>query len=107
MFLTWCAFWINPSERIRMGFIALLTVVATHTVISHSLPRLHYPTFCDIILTICYLFASVLIIESTWILRLEEAGEADRAQKIDLRTRRISPAAALFIIALSVLIFWL
>jgi hypothetical protein len=107
MLLTWSAFWIQPSERIRMGFIALLTVVATHTVISQSLPRLHYPTFSDMLLTVCYIFATVLIIESTWVKRLAEHGAEDLAAKIDQRTRWILPLGALAVMAISVFFLWI
>lgn len=106
MLLTWSAFWTHSSERIRMGFIALLTVVATHTVISQSLPRLHYPTFSDILLTVCYTFATTLIIESTWVKRLEEGGAAERARKIDQRTRWILPLGAITVMVTSVLFLW-
>ena len=40
MTLTWFAFWEPLEDRYRVGFIALLTVVATPTVVSRSLPRL-------------------------------------------------------------------
>jgi hypothetical protein len=107
MLLTWSAFWTTPAERIRMGFIALLTVVASHTVISQSLPRLQYPTFIDIFLTICYIFATTLIIVSTWVRRLDEGGAADRARKIDHRTRWMLPLGALVVMAISAFILWL
>jgi hypothetical protein len=107
MLLTWSAFWTAPAERIRMGFIALLTVVATHTVISQSLPRLQYPTFIDIFLTVCYIFATTLIIVSTWVRRLDEGGAPDRARKIDQRTRWILPLGALTVLTISVILLWL
>jgi hypothetical protein len=107
MLLTWSAFWTAPAERIRMGFIALLTVVATHTVISQSLPRLQYPTFIDIFLMVCYIFATTLIIVSTWVRRIDEAGEADRARKIDQRIRWILPLGAFIVLAISALFLWI
>ncbi len=107
MVLTWSAFWIQPADRIRLGFIALLTVVATHTVISNSLPRLHYPTFLDILLTICYIFATALILESTWVQHLVEYEKKERGEKIDRRTRWFLPIGALIILAVSVFILWL
>ena len=106
MTLTWSAFWIDAADRIRLGFIALLTVVATHTVISNSLPRLHYPTFGDILLTVCYIFATVLIIESTWVGRLKEKGNEARSKLIDRRTRLILPVGAIIILCISVLVLW-
>jgi len=106
MLLTWSAFRTIPSERISIGFLALLTVVATHTIISHSLPRLHYPTFSDILLTICYIFATVLIFESIWVRHLEEKGSVDVAKKIERWTQWMLPVGALVASGISIIILW-
>jgi hypothetical protein len=107
MLLTWIAFWITPADQIRLGFIVLLTVVATHTVISNSLPRLHYPTFSDILLTICYLFATTLILESTVVRNLGDNEKKAQVEKIDQRTRWLLPVGALVVLGISVIILWL
>jgi hypothetical protein len=106
MLLTWIAFWIRPADRIRVGFIALLTVVATHTIISQSLPILHYPTFSDILLTVCYLFATALIIESTCVRHLEVEGDDERASRIDKRTRLLLPLMAIIAVVVCILVLW-
>ncbi len=109
MLLTWCAFWMPVAQRYRVGFIALLTVVASHTVISGNLPRLHYPTFADVLLLECYVFATTLIIMSIWIQRLEESeedGSHERARKIDTWTRWSLPLGAAFTLGGTVLILW-
>jgi hypothetical protein len=105
MLLTWSVLWTDPIDRVRIGLIALLTVVATHTVISKSLPRLHYPTFSDVLLTICYLYATVLVLESIWVQRVALKSE-ERADRIDQQTRWILPLGTLVVIVLSVLILW-
>ncbi len=106
MALTWSAFWMPVGQRFRVGFIALLTVVASHTVIAGSLPRLHYPTFADVLLTICYVFATVLIGEAIWVQRVDEAGAAERAERIDRLTRWALPIGAAVALTLSVAILW-
>ena len=109
MLLTWSAFWMPVGNRFRVGFIALLTVVASHTVISGSLPRLHYPTFADVLLLVCYVFATALIIVSIVVERLEASekeGTTERARKIDTRTRWTLPVAAVIVLASSAAILW-
>lgn len=109
MLLTWCAFWMPVAQRPRVGFIALLTVVASHAVISGNLPRLHYPTFADVLLLECYVFATALIITSIWIQRLEESeedGSQERARKLNTWTRWSLPLVAAFALGGTVLILW-
>ncbi len=106
MALTWSAFWMPVGQRFRVGFIALLTVVAFHSAIAGSLPRLHYPTFADVLLTICYVFASALIGEAIWVQRIEAAGAAERAERIDRLTRWALPIGAAGALMISVVILW-
>ena len=106
MTLTWAAFWEPAQDRIRVGFIALLTVVATHTVVSRNLPRLSYPTSADALLIVCYLVATSLTVVSIAVHKLEERGEMERAQRIDRRARWGVPAAAAAILTAAVLALW-
>jgi hypothetical protein len=109
MLLTWSAFWMPVGQRYRVGFIALLTVVASHTVISGTLPRLHYPTFADVLLLVCYVFATALIVVSIRVQRLEE-GEDEaakaRARRVDATTRWSLPVGAVLVLVSTVLILW-
>jgi hypothetical protein len=106
MTLTWLVFWQPIEDRFRVGFIALLTVVATHTVISSSLPRLQYPTFADAVLITCYLAATSLIIVSIVVQKIEEGGDAQRAEKTDRWARWLLPIVAVMILSVSALILW-
>ena len=106
MALTWSAFWMPVGQRFRVGFIALLTVVAFHSAVAGSLPRLHYPTFADVLLTICYVFASALLGEAIWVQRIEAAGAAERAERIDRLTRWALPLGAAAALTVSVVILW-
>jgi hypothetical protein len=109
MSLTFAAFWMPVGNRYRVGFIALLTVVASHTVISSSLPRLHYPTFADVLLLICYMFATALILVSIVVQRLEDSaaeGSLERAQRIDNWTRWSMPVGAVLVLGGTVLLLW-
>ena len=90
MGLTWAAFWMPVEHRFRVGFIALLTVVASHTVIARELPRLHYPTFADVLLIICYVFATVLIVVSIRVQHLMDSNREERVAALDRWTRWIS-----------------
>ena len=110
MALTWSAFWMSAGPRIRVGFVALLTVVASHTVISGNLPRLNYPTFADIVLLVCYLYVTVLIVVSLKVQHLEESdedGTDELAQRINSLTCRALPVVAVLALGSAVLVLWL
>jgi hypothetical protein len=83
MTLTWFAFWEPLQDRFRVGFLAMLTVVATHAIISSSLPRLNYPTLADMVLIVCYWAATALVAVSIVVRRIDAAGDAERAQQYD------------------------
>lgn len=106
MSLTWAAFWEPAQDRIRVGFIALLTVVATHTVISRSLPRLNYPTSADVLLIVCYIVATTLTVVSIVVQRMESKEEIELARRVDRWARRLVPVVAVAILTVSVLILW-
>ena len=106
MGLTWAAFWQPAEDRIRVGFIALLTVVATHTVIARDLPRLNYPTSADALLFVCYLVATTLTVVGIFVQRLHARGETERAQRIDDRARWMLPLVTVGILGTSVLLLW-
>ena len=101
MGLTWAAFWMPLEGRFRVGFIALLTVVASHTVIAGELPRLHYPTFADVLLIICYVFATVLIVVSIRVHQLIDAEHEQQALALERRTRWMLPVGTGVAFALS------
>jgi len=106
MMLTWFAFWQATEQRLRVGFIALLTVVASHTVISQDLPRLHYPTFADVVLIVCYAIASALIVESILVQRMETGGALERAKRVDRWTRWLLPVVTAVVLVGSLLVLW-
>jgi hypothetical protein len=106
MGLTWAAFWMPVEYRFRVGFIALLTVVASHTVIGRELPRIHYPTFADVLLFICYVFATALIVVSIRVQHLMDSNREERVAALDRRTRWILPVAAALVLGGSALLVW-
>lgn len=106
MALTWFAFFEPVEDRFRVGFIALLTVVATHTVVSRSLPRLNYPTIADVVLIVCYLAATALTVVGVVVKKIDALGETERAQKIDRWARWLLPVVAAAVLGISVLVLW-
>lgn len=106
MLLTWSAFWEPAEKRFQVGFIALLTVVAIHTVIADSLPRLRYPTLADAVLIVCYLVATTLILTSLAVRRIADRGETERARRVDRRMRWLLPIASAVILTAAVVILW-
>lgn len=106
MVVTWFAFWEPAQDRFRVGFLALLTVVATHTVVSTSLPRLNYPTLADIALLVCYFVATALIIVSVVVQRAEARGAEMHAREVDRAARWLLPLVAVLVFAVSALLLW-
>jgi hypothetical protein len=106
MTMTWLAFWEPPENRYRIGFLALLTVVATHAIVSGSIPRLDYPTLADMILIVCYLAATALVAVSIVVQRIEARGFPERARTFDRWARWSLPVAAAVVLAVSALILW-
>jgi len=106
MTMTWLAFWEPVEQRYRIGFLALLTVVATHAVVSGSLPRLGYATLADMILIVCYLTATALVAVSIVVRKIAEGGDVDRARKVDNWARRLLPVAAFIILGVAALVLW-
>ncbi len=106
MTMTWLAFWEPPENRYRIGFLALLTVVATHAVVSGSIPRLDYPTLADMILIVCYLAATALVAVSIVVQRIEAKGQPERARTFDRWARWSLPVAAALVLAVSALVLW-
>lgn len=109
MGLTWAALWMPLEHRFRVGFVALLTVVAFHTVIASELPRLPYPTFADVLLIFCYVFATALIVSSIRVQQLADADREDseaRMAALERRTRWMLAVAAGAALAASTLFFW-
>jgi hypothetical protein len=84
--LSWSVFWMEgeaASGRMGRSFIALLTVVAFHRVLSSFLPRLSYPTLLDGIVFVGYIYASIAIVENVMVhLRTRRDG-AEQALKLD------------------------
>ena len=106
MGMTWLAFWEGLGDRYRIGFFALLTVVATHGFVSRSLPRLEYPTLADMVLIVSYLAVTTLVVMSLVVRQIEARGEEGRAQKVDRWTRWLLPVAAVTILAVAALVLW-
>ncbi len=106
MTMTWLAFWEPPQNRYRIGFLALLTVVATHAVVAGSIPRLDYPTLADMILIVCYMAATALVAVSIVVQRIEARGQPERARTFDRWARWSLPVAAALVLAVSALVLW-
>jgi hypothetical protein len=106
MAATWLAFWEPAAERYRIGFFALLTVVATHAVIAGNLPRLNYPTLADMVLIFCYVTAIAVIAIGIVVRRLEAAGNVERARVIDRYSVLLLPATTAIVLFITALILW-
>lgn len=106
MTLTWLAFWEPPENRYRIGFLALLTVVAAHAVVARSIPRLGYATLADMILIVCYLAATMLVAVSIVVQRIEERGQPERARTFDTLARWSLPVLAALVLAVTALVLW-
>jgi hypothetical protein len=106
MAATWLAFWEPAAERYRIGFFALLTVVATHAIIAENLPRLNYPTLADMVLFLCYVAAVAVIAIGIVVRRTEMVGNIKRARTIDRYSLWLLPVTAVIVSSITTLILW-
>jgi len=106
MAATWLAFWEPAAERYRIGFFALLTVVAMHAIIAGNLPRLDYPTLADMVLIFCYVTAIAVIAIGLIVRRIEAAGNVKRARVIDRYSVWLLPAIIAIVLSVAALILW-
>ena len=107
--LSWSAFWMEGEAmpgRMGRSFIALLTVVAFHRIISNMMPHIFYMTFLDSMVLIAYFFTGIGIIENVIVNRHEVKGDHDRANLIDRRARWLVPLSFVILSGLSVLIYF-
>ena len=102
-------FWMDLErthlgDRLALAFTSLLTVVAFDFVTSSSLPKLWYATVLDRIVTLSYVFLTVMIaatVLADW-LNLRGARGAERAAMLNRLLRWSFPAA--FLVALAFLV---
>ena len=106
MAATWLAFWEPAAERYRIGFFALLTVVATHAIVARNLPRLNYPTLADLVLIFCYIAAVAVIAIGIVVRRTEAVGNVKRARAIDRYSMWLLPVMAAIVFPIAALILW-
>lgn len=107
MAATWLAIWEPAQERYRIGFFALLTVVATHAVVAGNLPRLSYPTLADMVLIFCYVTAIAVIASGIVVRRFETAGNIKRARAIDRNALWLLPVTAAIVLSVAAVILWI
>ena len=106
MTATWLAFWQPAAERYRIGFFALLTVVATHAIVAGNLPRLDYPTLADMVLIFCYVAAVAVIAIGIIVQRAETVGNVKYARAIDRYSLWLLPVTAVIVFFIAFLILW-
>jgi len=106
MAATWLAFWEPAAERYRIGFFALLTVVATHAIVAGNLPRLNYPTLADMVLMFCYITALAVISIGIVVRRMETSGNVKRARQIDRYSLWLLPLTTAIVLSITALILW-
>ena len=95
------------SGRMARSFVALLTVVAFHRVISGMMPRLPYMTFLDGMILIAYLFTCITIIEIV-VVNYFRATERDAiGDSIDVHARWAVPLAFVGMVGLMWAVFLL
>lgn len=105
LLITYCIFYIDPSEfssRLFIGLTGLLVFTATKFVIDADLPRLGYITLLDKLFFIFYFCASITVILSL-IQRITMEKKHPLAKKLDKYARLYVPV--LFIVLFMVFFF--
>ena len=91
---TWSAFWMTAEAtggRMQRTFVALLTVVAFHHIVSTHLPRIAYLTFVDAVVYSCFASVGATLVTLIVIHNAEHRGDVDRARKVERHARWIQP----------------
>jgi hypothetical protein len=84
--LTWSTFWMSGEgapTRMQRAFIALLSIVAYHHVVSNHLPRIPYLTFMDSMVYLAFAFTGATVVQIIVTYQLDRSGRAERALKVD------------------------
>lgn len=106
--LSWTTFWMEGEPmpgRMGRSFIALLTVVAFHRIVSDMMPRISYTTFLDGMVLIAYLFTSITIVENVIVNRFRVRNDNETANRIDEISRWLVPLGFLLLSGLTGLLF--
>lgn len=101
------SFYLSPAymdARIGIAITALLSSVALHLTVSADLPHVGYVRLIDKIYNFAYVIIFLTLVESAWVVRLRDAGQEDRASRVDRMSSAvlgtISTAGLFWLIAL-------
>ena len=106
--LSWSTFWMTGepmSGRMGRSFIALLTVVGFHRIISDMMPRISYMTLLDGMVMIAYLFTSITIIENVIVNYYRTQEDHAGALRVDQLARWTVPLSFFILSGIISLIF--
>lgn len=104
--MSWLVFWIDPSlvaSQISVSVTAMLTMIAYRFAIAGMMPRLGFLTNLDNFVLASTLMVFLSMVEVIYTAYLSTSDQLDKARKVDLKARWISP---LIYVALTASIFF-
>ncbi len=106
--LSWSVFWMfgeSATGRLSRCFVALLTIVAFHRIVSDNLPKISFLTFMDCIVFLAYGFMSVTIIETVIVHTLVQKEKEEKALHVDKAARWMIPSGFFLLLLLLAFFF--
>lgn len=92
---TFAIFWLAPSQvdsRVTIGITALLSAVALNITVVSNLPLVGYQVLVDKIYNLTYIIVFLTLLATIQSVRLLEAGDKDKALKLDRICYRLFPS---------------
>jgi hypothetical protein len=105
--VSWFTFFLKDyTRRIEVAAGNLLLFIAFSFSLTDNYPRLGYLTLLDVVMTITFVVSVLVVLYNVWLKRMEMAGQAAQAERIDSYLDWLYPLAYLVPIGITLWVFF-